>query len=277
MGFEWKHKKRDLEIPKHRAKLMENIELDLMNDDQVLAVYYGGSIGNRNTDLYSDIDLRIVVNDDHFEEYRINKKQRAKKWGNVLFFEDFPWSTYSIAHYDTFIKVDTFYYRMTDIQPSIWLQNIKIVLDRTGIMKKTLQQSNALSYVPTIEEVETWRTKFFAYVHETYRRIMREEIYYSLQCIDYLRFSMVTAWYMEMGIQPNTFGDWAKIEGNQSRLTDCQLSLLKQWFSKRNPNEMLQVIKNMIPEFKRVHKSLCKQIGLDQDPKWVDQVLRKVL
>src|SRR5690625_2291598 len=102
---------------------MENIEQDLSNDDQVLAVYYGGSIGNRNTDLYSDIDLRIVVNDDHFEEYRINKKQRAKKWGNVLFFEDFPWSTYSIAHYDTFIKVDTFYYRMKDIQPSIWLQN----------------------------------------------------------------------------------------------------------------------------------------------------------
>src|SRR5690625_5871575 len=106
---------------------------------------------------------------------------------------------------------------------------------------------------------------------------MREEIYYSLQCIDHLRFSMVTAWYMEMGIQPNSFGDWAKIEGNRSRLTDCQLSLLKQWFSTRNPNEMLNVIKNMIPEFKRVHKSLCKQIGLDEDHKWVDLVLLKVL
>ena len=277
MGFEWKHKKRDQEIPKHRQQLMENIERDLSNDDQVLAVYYGGSIGNRNTDLYSDIDLRIVVNDDYFEEYRINKKQRAKKWGNVLFFEDFPWSTYSIAHYDTFIKVDTFYYRMTDIQPSIWLQNIKIVLDRTGIMKKTLQQSNALLYVPTIEEVETWRTKFFAYVHETYRRIMREEIYYSLQCVDYLRFSMVTAWYMEMGIQPNTFGDWAKIEGNRSKLKDWQLSLLKHWFSNRDPSEIMHVIKSMIPEFKRVHKSLCKQIGLDEDSKWVDQVLCKIL
>ncbi len=277
MGFEWKHRKRDLEIPKHRKKLMESIERDLINDKHVLAVYYGGSIGNENTDLYSDIDLRIVVKDEYFEAFRLNKKLRAKKWGHVLFFEDFPWSTYSIAHYDAFIKVDTFYYRVQDIQSSLWLQNIKIVHDPTRLMEKICERSRALSYVPTIEELEIWRTKFFAYVHEAYRRVMRGEIYYALHCVDDLRISMVTAWYMEMGIIPNTFGDWAKIEGARSKLTDWQLSILKQWFSTREPHEIMDVIKSMIPEFKRVHKNLCEQVGLEEDSKWVDQILRMVL
>lgn len=136
MGLESKHRERDLNLPKHRQKLIEAIEIDLKNDCNVLAVFYGGSIGAQNTDLYSDIDLRLVVKEEVFEEYRLNKKQRAKNWGTVLFFEDYPWATHSVAHYDYFIKVDSFYYKMNDMKPSVWLQNIKIVHDPTGLMKE---------------------------------------------------------------------------------------------------------------------------------------------
>lgn len=63
---------------------MNAIELDLASDDQVLAVYYGGSIGNQNMDTYSDIDLRVVVEDEAFEQHRLNKKQRTEKLGQSL-------------------------------------------------------------------------------------------------------------------------------------------------------------------------------------------------
>lgn len=49
---------------------------------------------------------------------------------------------------------------------------------------------------------------------------------------------MAAAWYMEAGYQPNTFGDWAKLEGDRSKLLDWQLKLLKQWHSSREPNEI---------------------------------------
>lgn len=277
MGLETKYRERDLDIPKHRQVLMEAIELDLINDNNVLAVFYGGSIGNQNTDLYSDIDLRIVVKDEVFEEYRINKKLRAKNWGSVLFFEDFPWATHSIAHYNTFIKVDSFYYKMKDIRPSVWLQNIKIVHDTTGLIKDVLTKSMALYYSPTVQEVEIWRTKFFAYVHEAYRRVMRKEIYYALYCLDNLRLSMVTGWYMNAGIQPNTFGDWAKLEGSRSKLLEWQLNLLEEWHNSREPGEILKVIKCIIPEFLIVHKSLCAKLEMDENPKWVEEILNMVL
>jgi hypothetical protein len=277
VGLETKYRERDLDIPKHRQVLMEAIELDLINDNNVLAVFYGGSIGNQNTDLYSDIDLRIVVKDEVFEEYRINKKLRAKNWGSVLFFEDFPWATHSIAHYNTFIKVDSFYYKMKDIRPSIWLQNIKIVHDTSGLIKDVLTKSMALYYSPTVQEVEIWRTKFFAYVHEAYRRVMRKEIYYALYCLDNLRLSMVTGWYMNAGIQPNTFGDWAKLEGSRSKLLEWQLNLLEEWHNSREPGEILKVIKCIIPEFLIVHKSLCAKLEMDENPKWVEEILNMVL
>lgn len=116
MNFETNHRSRDLEIPQHRQSLITAIESDLVKDSNVLAVYYGGSVGSRSTDLYSDIDLRIVVKDEVFEEYRLNKKKRAKNWGEVLFFEDLPRATHSVAHYKGFIKVDSFYYKMKNIR-----------------------------------------------------------------------------------------------------------------------------------------------------------------
>lgn len=126
MGLETKFKERDLDIPKHRQELITAIELDLTNYHNVLAIFYGGSIGNQNVDLYSDIDLRIVVRDEVFEEYRINKKQRANNWENVLFFEDFPWATQSIAHYNAFIKVDSFYYKNKDINRQYGFKILKL-------------------------------------------------------------------------------------------------------------------------------------------------------
>lgn len=190
-----------------------------------------------------------------------------------MFFEDLPWATYTIAHYDSFIKVDTFYYKVKDIQPSVWLQNIKIIHDPLGFMKDILHASMGLTYFPTADEVDIWRTKFFAYVHETYLRVMRNEIYYALRCIDNLRLSMITGWYMEENIQPNTFGDWARLEGNQTKLNDWQLSQLENWFCIREANEIMNVVKKMLPEFKRVHHSLCKKTEIDENPEWVNEIM----
>lgn len=277
VGLETKIRKRDVGLPKHRQELLEAIELDLINDENVLAVFYGGSIGNEETDLYSDIDLRIVVKEEVYEEYRLNKKQRASNWGNVLYFEDFHWANYSTAHYRSFIKVDSFYYKKVDMKRSIWTQKLKIVHDPTGLIHDVVTESADLTYRPSVQEIEHWRTKFFAYLHEAYRRVMRNEIYYALHNIDNLRLSMITGWYMEAGIQPNAFGDWAKLEGDRSKLNERQLSLLIQWQCNREQEEIFNVMKNIIPEFIQIHKKLCEQYGVDENIEWVKEIIDLVM
>ncbi len=280
MGFEALrnfYKKRDEELPLLRKKLMRTIEQDLVADNNVLAVFYGGSIGKGNTDLYSDIDLRVVVQDAVFEKFRENKKKRAANWGKVLFYEDFPWTNYSIAHYDSFIKVDSFYYKKNDLHPSIWMQHLKIVYDPEGHVNSIRQQSLQLSYSPTIEEVEIWRTKFFAYVHEFYRRIMRSELSYAKQCLENMIYSMVSGWYMNAGLQPNTFGDWSKVERKSSPLADWQRMHLTNWRYTSNEEDMLRVFKNILPEFQKLHKKLCEIVEITYEQKWEEEILKKVL
>ena len=276
--FVSRHEERDLDLPRHRELLMRAIESDLQADDNVLAAFYGGSIGNENADLYSDIDLRIVVKTEKIKEYVSNKLTRPRRWGNVLYFEDtYSSSIYTVVHFDSFVKVDTFYYKREDIVPSVWLKNIKIIKDTSAMLAKFLDRSMLLSYEPTFKEIELWRTKFFAHLHEAYRRTMREEYYYALRSIDNLRLSMVTAWYMGVGVHPNTFGDWAKYEGERSELVDWQQMLLKSWACGRDPIEIMDVMKGIADEFIKVHKSLCDRVEVDNDPEWVNEIIGMVI
>ncbi len=242
-----------------------------------MALFYGGSLGNGNTDVYSDIDVRVVVKPEKLKEYILNKAVRPQKWGKILFVEDInPSSIYTVAHYDCFIKVDTFYYKPEDIQPSIWLKNIKIMKDTDELMTRTLGKSMALYYEPTIDEIESWRVKFFAYLHEAYRRVMRKEYYYAINCIDKLRLSVAMGWYMEKGIQPNSFGDWAKYEGERSKLDNWQQTLLSNWDCGRDGLEISDVMKGIVCEFKKVHHSLCKKAGLKEDRAWINKIVEMV-
>ncbi|MGN7313479.1 aminoglycoside 6-adenylyltransferase [Alkalicoccobacillus gibsonii] len=277
MGLESKHTNRDLELSKHRTELVTRICDDLVEDDRILAVFFGGSIGNETTDTYSDIDVRIVVRDEDFESFRSRKRERAQCWGNVLFFEDVPWTNYSVAHYDTFLKVDSFYYRKRDLEPSVWLKNIRIVADSGGFMSEIVEESRDLRYKPSVGEVELLRSKFLAHSHEIYCRVSRGEWNYALNCLNYLRMIVVTAWYMDKEIQPNALGDWAKYEGARSWLDQRQLQALAEWDGCRDKDEIMRKVRIMFGEFKVVHRSLCEKVGMDEEQEMLERVMGMVL
>jgi predicted nucleotidyltransferase len=278
VGFGVKYEKRDLNLPLVLQKRSEAIFKDLSNDPNVLAFFYGGSIAKGNADLFSDLDLRIVVNDEHFEEYRINKKERAKRWGEVLFYEDFPWAAHSVAHYTDFVKVDSFYYMKEHLIPSLYLkQETKIVYDPYNIVNSVWKASQKLTYQLSEEEFEIWRGKFFAHIHEVYRRIKRGELYYALSSLNMLRWSIAAGWDMEKDRLPNQMGVWSTYEGKRSHFEDWQISLLESWNSDRTPTQILSVLHSIIPEFKRLHRSLCDKLSIQEDPKWLNEIFNKII
>jgi len=256
---------------------MDNIENNLMQDVNVKAIFYGGSLGSGHTDIFSDIDLRIVVDGSMVQEYRDKKKQRAHHWGNILFFEGYEHESFIIAHFDSFIKADIFYYQESQLVPSVWLQDLHIAYDPYNIINDVQLRSKQLQYHFSVEDVEAWRTKHFSFLHEAYRRAARGECYYAMQCMDSLRLSIVAGWYMEMGIQPNSFGDWAKIEGERSPLKQWQLERLQRWDSSGQLDEVINVIIDMRPEFERVNKHLSASVGTSAKEDLVKEVHNKIL
>ncbi|MET3695799.1 nucleotidyltransferase domain-containing protein [Bacillus oleivorans] len=63
---------------------MQKAVSDLSSDPNVLAIYLNGSLAKGNFDQYSDIDLNTPDKKTNFIK---DKQNRAKKWGEVLFFE----------------------------------------------------------------------------------------------------------------------------------------------------------------------------------------------
>ncbi|WP_051314647.1 nucleotidyltransferase domain-containing protein [Alteribacter aurantiacus] len=220
---------RDQQIPIKREIVRERLEKELTNTQGVVGLFYGGSMASGTMDLYSDLDVRVVVEDRHFTLFVGIKKELARKWGHVLFFEDLgDQAPYTIAHYDGFFKVDLFFYKASELEASVWQKDILIVYDPTGIVTAMLDESDRLSYSFTKEDFKRWRGKTLAYVHEAYRRAMRGEWYYAHQCIDSIRWSIANGWLVEKGNVPNAPMDWAKIEGKRSPLSVEQQKRLRK-------------------------------------------------
>ena len=163
------------------------------------------------------------------------------------------------------------------MRPSVWLQGIKILLDETGKLQELLKQSNQMVYQPSKEEVERWRGKVFSYIHEVYRRVMRNELYYALTMINHLRLFVVNGWNMEAGRLPNDAWDWSKVEGERSPLEPWQLHLLSGWMCGREPEDIMKTLHSMIPELRRLHKVLCEKTAMDVDQDRFDRIVDMVL
>ncbi|MHB1684632.1 MAG: aminoglycoside 6-adenylyltransferase [Bacilli bacterium] len=278
MEFHSRHLKRDLALPESRKGLLAAAVSDLTHDPDILAVYLGGSLAAGDSDLYSDIDLRIVVNPETHATFIADKLNRPKRWGNVLFFEDLgPTFSHTVAHFDFFIKADVFYYRPEDLLPSMFMQSTKILHDPLGLVEQVYEDSLSLSYRPTHDEFERWRGKVFAYLHEVYRRVMRQEMYYALKMITGLAGFILQGWHMEAGRFPGLWADWSKIEGQRTVLDDWQISLLASWHCEPNPGDIMKTMQSMLPELSRLNRTISRFLGCDERADLWEQVLRMII
>ncbi|WP_274307085.1 aminoglycoside 6-adenylyltransferase [Solibacillus daqui] len=275
MGFVSRHLERDLSLPKRRDVLLEKALNDLTSDTNVLAIYQAGSLARGNFDNYSDIDLHTIVTPEKKADFIKDKRNRARKWGGVLFFEDFnPSSPVVVTHYDSFVKVDSWYHSPDEVEPSIWLKGYKVLYDPNNIISVVIKESSYKVYKPSSDEVEFWRGKLVAFIHETYRAVMRDEIYYALSNLDRVRWLIVSGWYMEMEQHLDSpFGVWSKIEGKRSKLKDWQLSLLESWDCGRNTNQIMKTLVSMVSEILRLNKYLSKQVNIEENEDQIKKII----
>ena len=278
MKREGKHTHRDSKLPEARQHLMEKVRKDLEQDQDVLAIYLAGSLAKENNDNYSDIDLHTIVKPEKLASFIAGKKERAQRWGNVLFFEGIASTPVIVSHFDCFVKVDSWYHAAEGIEPSLWLKGMKILYDPNGILKKVQQRSREIVYNITPPEVEFWRTKMLAFIHETYRAAMRGEAYYALANLDSIRWLTASGWYMEMELHfDSPYQVWSKVEGSRTRLSGEQLQLLADWEAGREPWTILEAMNSISTEFTRLNELLSERVGIDDNSEMVKQALGMVL
>lgn len=277
--FVSKHVERDRELPKVREALLENVLTDLTKDEHVLAIYLAGSLGRGDFDHYSDIDLHVIVKPDKKQDFIENKRRRAANWGNVLFYEGASGGTpVVVSHYDCFIKVDSWYKTLDEVVPSVWLKGIKPLYDPSQILAPVLEEVAKLTIDLEKDDVSFWKTKVLAFIHETYRASMRNELYYALSNLDRVRWLIADGWFMEMDKHlDSSYGVWSKVEGERSQLQEWQLSLLASWSCGRDAGEIMQSIESMYPELLRLNKALCDKVGMDHEEEKFKRIIHMVI
>jgi hypothetical protein len=253
-------------LPRYRKKLLAAIVRDFTTDALIRGVFIAGSLSAGDADLYSDIDLRIVVDAEDLNDFVAYKTVRPNTWGSVLFYEDLGSAVaHTVAHFDGFIKVDCFYYCVSDLTPSLALKNIRILHDPLGIVGCVHRRSQSLVYQTSADEVERWRYKVLAYAHEVYRRCKRGELSYARKMVIGLTGCVMAGWHMEAGRWPDVWADWAKAEGPRSVLARWQQDLLHTWHPPWNGQAMLDILPTMIPELSRLNDRLSNLTGCDPD------------
>ena len=255
MGFVSRHSKRDQELPIYREQLLNSALEDLTSDENVLAIYLGGSLGRGNFDGFSDIDIHTIVTPETKPTFIKDKKMRSSRWGNVLFHEQSSaTSPVVVTHYDCFIKVDSWYETLDEVVPSIWLKGLKSIYDPSNLLAPLLAEATKHNFQVEAEDIAFWKNKVLAFIHETYRAAMRNELYYALANVDRVRWLIADGWYMEMDKHlDSSYGVWSKVEGNRSQLHEWQLSLLESWSCGRDSSEIVKMLASMYPVLLRLN------------------------
>ncbi len=279
MGLETKHFVRDMNLPRDRHEILKKATADLTSDENVRAIYLGGSLAKGNYDNYSDIDLHIIVEDASLKDFVRFKRQRPLNWGNVLFFEDsHPDSPVVVAHFDSFVKADTWYKTTGQLKPSIWLKGLEVLYDPNDILKDIFEESSKIEFLIDAEAVKFWEGKILAFYHETYRAAMRKEWYYALANLDRIRWLIADGWFMESGNHlDSAYGVWSKVEGERSLLNDWQLSLLATWHCDRETEDILAALTIMLPEVMRLYRVLHKKAGLEANEEHFRRIIEMVI
>ncbi|MBF0749785.1 nucleotidyltransferase domain-containing protein [Mammaliicoccus lentus] len=229
-------------------KYKKMIEQFIHDNDEILAAYYGGSIARNDSDSYSDIDLRLVVNEQTYKDKLLS--EFTDSFENILFIED-KTNNFSVFHLDDLFKIDVFVFYKDELTPNIWLNNIDVIKDTDNFLSQIKSQSNKTVTISS-GRITYIRNKYLAYLIETYKREKREEFHYLNSSLNMMANIICYLWYLDIDEEPNSMGDWSKYQGTRTKLNPYRIDILdeiltKDYFDLRMTlnKEFLSVLENL--------------------------------
>ena len=153
-----------------RERILKESMAYFKSDPATKGIFLAGSLATNGSDAYSDIDLRVVVKDDEINRFVENRLEAPKRWGELLFNQWLPRTHHCVSHFKPFVKMDVFYYGVSEFKPSPWYTlPIQIAYDPEGIVKKLIDQSASLSFEIDIDVIDRIMSRGIACTHEAYR------------------------------------------------------------------------------------------------------------
>jgi len=119
-------------------KMLSNCISLLQADNRVEGAYVVGSMADNTADAYSDIDLYVVVKEEHYAEVYGQRYKFAQSVGDVLSTFEVEWPNCQMLGviYQNYVEIDICYTKLG--QAEVFSDRYKIVLDKSGQIQKAL-------------------------------------------------------------------------------------------------------------------------------------------
>ena len=243
-----------------RQKILDQAVKYFLDRKSVEALYIQGSVAADSTDEYSDIDFRVVIHSNAYEQYVSERFEAPQQWGEWLYNEWAGRSWVCVSHFKPFNKIDVLYFKPDELQPSPWfLLPTKVIYDPQNLVGEVIQASQGLVFTLNTREVERLISKGLACAEEVYRRIMRDELFYAQSLLDSFRsILMQVDDYFRDALSPSAPASHFECRGSQTCIEALKLSYtsLGKQLLLQTLGELLRLYQNQIIQ---LHKTLTMQ------------------
>ena len=239
-------------------------------DERVLAAFLGGSYARGTADEYSDLDLYLIVADEAYEDFIIERESFMRLLGEPVFIEDFD------------IPNIVFYYFTDGTEGELWLGRAskfdhihsgpyKVLLDKKGILAGVIFPKHEAD---SVDQLETLRRLIYWFWHDLSHFITaigRNQLWWAHGQLDELRHYCVKLARLRYNFFDADIGDegYFKVE---TAIPIERLSPLRATFCPIEEEAMLQAAFIIVRYYQELATHLAQAHGVTY-PKKLEQMV----
>ncbi|HYO49260.1 MAG TPA: nucleotidyltransferase domain-containing protein [Chloroflexia bacterium] len=239
-----------------RAALLQRAIEVLTGDRRVVAAWLFGSLGRGDADDLSDIDLWVVVADEHIEVVRSTKREYICYVGEPLLIEEAPQNAppggaYLLALYGGEAgphQVDWYWQPQSSARLP---QDTRLLFDRVGV--QPAEPLPAMTHEARVEAASGKYAFFWAMANITAKKIARREGWTVLRMLDMLKYTSDEVHWL-VGVRD----DRPTYESGFTALPPVQ------------PSEQLALLRELAEEMEALSPELAR-LGSDVSPEAIRQ------
>jgi predicted nucleotidyltransferase len=251
---------QELHMPHHHKIILNHFIEACQADERVVAAFLGGSHARGTNDVYSDLDLGLILTDETYEFFLADCKAFIQLLGEPVFLEvyqdDNTDTVFSIFSDGT--EVELLLGRESSFN-HIHVGQCKVLLDKNGILAGAIFSG----YQPTqAEQIETLRglINWFWYnlTHHFITPIARGQLWSAYGALEDLRLTCVNMARLRQNFSKEAEG-YEKVE---QAVPVEQLAALQATFCPMERDAMLQAALTIVDFYQELAPSVAQAHGI---------------
>lgn len=189
-------------LPPDHARVLEQIERSVVQDGRFDGLAAGGSLLTGELDIYSDLDLVVVVRDEHHAAVMEDRQQIAAQWIPLL-------ASFTGEHVgeprlliclcaDPLLHVDLKF--VTSDELTLRIEDPVILWERDDVLSRSIAESRPS---PQTFDAQWVEDRFWIWVHYAATKLGRGELFEVLEFLGFLRGQVLAPFALHLrGLSP---------------------------------------------------------------------------